>query len=218
MLGGFDRWTEFAASAFDRMLSRGDAPVDIRFGSHDAPRLASTANGTAGLFVDNFGLGFWARVDASGWRGRDVLRSMTRPDSPLNQCSGNFIIRKTRAGADYAQLPSAVVTEAEIDHIAIVDRGVYGTGTGAWPADWLDDAPWRIRDLAQKWADGAARWDAKIAAATRAARPANSPRSAAVMTAANRAAWAALQRSPHRFASLEGHALGLAPRVLGASR
>jgi hypothetical protein len=159
MLGGPDRWTIFAPGAFEKFARCGGS-FDVRYGSHavDALRFADSTNGTAGVFIDDYGLAFWAWVDARDWRINYTMRAITRADRPANQCSGNFLIRKKMTASHYAGLPVDIITDAEIDHIAVVEHGVYGRGTGVWVADWVDQAAWQIRDLAAQWADGAQRW------------------------------------------------------------
>src|SRR5262245_4631435 len=92
-------YERFDPRAFDALLARPTARIDIRWREHDseAPKLASTRDGTAGLFADDYGLGFWCRLENSStnW-GR--VGSITARREPCDRCSigGLSVVASTR--------------------------------------------------------------------------------------------------------------------------
>jgi hypothetical protein len=153
-----DRGTfeQFHRRAFDAMLGRPFAHVDIRWGGHDewAPVIASTRDGTAGFFADKYGLGFWCRLEANrtGW---SVVGSITRRRAPCDQCSIGGLIVIDRDRDRYLGATRETIRAARINHIALCGDAAYRQGTGVWPTHLdLADAPWRIQSMAESWSHG----------------------------------------------------------------
>ena len=65
-----------------------------------APRIADSRDHTAGMFVDNFGLAFWAKVESrEHW---NKLRMITTARNPIDQCSvGGLRIDTSREDAPW---------------------------------------------------------------------------------------------------------------------
>jgi hypothetical protein len=152
-----DDWIKIEPTAFDAMLASAPPSVPLLWGSHDDEAPPVARSGT--LFVDQYGLGFAATLDMRNTGGRissnwGLLRQMTQRVAPLDQCSLNMIIDDERR----VPYPGGVcrhVTRASFDHIAIVQKGAWGTGTGVWPTDRpIEDAPWHIRQMAARWECG----------------------------------------------------------------
>ena len=115
--------------------------------------LRTLRDGTAGIFADAYGLGFWAEVAVPANWGR--LQAMTTRKEPTDQCSvGGLRIDESRAD-HYLGGRRTTVTAARIDHICITSRAAYGATTGVWPADHdLSQAPWRIQQMSRHWGVG----------------------------------------------------------------
>jgi phage head maturation protease len=134
--------------AFKNMLRAG-TPVRLQFRTHDrAPAIASTSDGALALFEDDYGLGFSATLARPDW---GMVRSIVQGKSAL--ASVHFTDRRFRASSFKGEAVQRV-ERAEISHIAIVDRAVY-RATCVWRGDVpLDEAPLRVRDLANRWERG----------------------------------------------------------------
>jgi phage head maturation protease len=175
LLAGSCTYERFAATAFDRLLNRA-SPVAIRWGSHneDAPVLARTSDGTAGLFADEFGLGFWARVDVD--RHWPKVREITQRVNPVDRCSVGGLVIVASDQDRCLGAPRETVSQAHIDHIAIVDYSAAYKSTGVWPASHdLEMAPLRVQEMAARWSHGHAQWQRRANLIARAERIANGP-------------------------------------------
>jgi phage head maturation protease len=151
-------YERFAPTAFDDILSR-RTPIDIRFGGHERndPLLASTRDGSARLFVDDYGLGFEARIDTRANWGK--VRAITQRDNPFDRCSIGGLIVISSDQDKHLGTRRETIKRATIDHIAIVDHSAAYKETAVWPADHdLEMAPWRIQRMAARWSSGNADW------------------------------------------------------------
>ena len=138
------------------------APIDVRWFNHSesAARLAGTKNGTLSLFVDEYGLGFEAKLDIGDPANLYRLREITRRQDPMAFASiGGLVIKSYRLERYcYGAATCKVITSATFGHIAVTDRSAAYHATAVWPDVPLDAAPWKIRDLAARWRTGRARW------------------------------------------------------------
>src|SRR5215211_1653359 len=156
---------QFAPSAFAEMLARPRA-IDLRWETHsdDAPRLASSTAGSLSFFEDEYGLGFLAKLSMKDHWNWSYIRSITQKTKPTSLVSvGGLVIKSSRR--EMLQLGTTeVITSATIDHITICNDAAY-RWTAVWPAHLpLDDAPWKIQQLATRWTAGQAAWDRKLTA------------------------------------------------------
>lgn len=125
-----------APTAFADML-RLELPCSLLLGSHDGPLIASTDSATLELFSGPDALFFEATIfpDIEGFH------SLHR----YTQCSVNFVERETDQ--------DDVVTQAAIDHIALVEDGcAYGNHVGTWVAN-KPTSSLRLQCFAQRWAE-----------------------------------------------------------------
>jgi len=165
---GGGKLEQFAPGAFAEMLAR-PTKIDLRWGSHDdhAPRLANTIGGGLEFFADDYGLGFSATLSLKGATNYYRLSAMVQRKNPTSFCSiGGLMIKASRQ--EKVLIGTAeVVTSATIDHVTICNGAAYHR-TAVWPAHLpLDDAPWRIQELAARWAEGHAAWKRNSAARRR---------------------------------------------------
>jgi hypothetical protein len=160
-----DRLEQFEAGAFSALLSKSPT-IDLRWESHEpeAPQLASTADGSLTFFEDETGLGFEARLDMSDFWNWSRVRSITQKKNPMSLVSvgGLFISSSRRETLNIGQV--TVVTAASIDHITICKDAAYRS-TAVWPTHLpIEDAPWKIQNLASQWTEGRGAWDRKRSA------------------------------------------------------
>jgi phage head maturation protease len=208
LLAATGNYERFDRHAFDGFLARRPA-VAVQWADHsnDAPRLGSTTSGTAGLFADSYGLGFWVRLDMRSRNGRlsdhwSRIRQITQRGNAADRCSiGGLHIDREVIEKHLGNLCRSVMS-ARIDHITITADAAYRDLTGVWP-DHCDiaDAPWRIQTMAQTWQAGHAAWNArpKLLLSTRAVAKVVSPRRGGGM---NLLAFAALKPRHAHYATV----------------
>lgn len=131
-------------------------PVDVRFYNHEAsaPVIATTADGSARLYEDSYGLSFEVTLPSKAPGAVNMVRSIV--SGAYAGCSINITSMAADEWLDGA-CAKRLITAAEIDHIAIVSTqdAVYGAATAVWRADMpVDDAPIRIRNMAAQWGVG----------------------------------------------------------------
>jgi hypothetical protein len=110
-----------------------------------------------------FGLGFYAVVNLA--RHIDRSTDFVRGRAPADKASINLIIEDSvmERGESF---PLERVTRGTIDHVAIGIRSAW-EDTAVWSTHCpIDDAPWRIRDLAECWERGRKAWLEKERART----------------------------------------------------
>ena len=165
-------YEKFAPGTFAGMFAA-MPPIDLRWASHSdgAARLASTTRATLSLFVDEYGLGFEAQIDMSNSENWNRIRHITQKNDPMAFASVGGLVIKGKRWEKFGCAKCRVITEATISHITITDRSAAYQATAVWPAVPLDDAPWKIRELAARWGEGRAAWDRKQQIAARAATP-----------------------------------------------
>jgi len=151
---GDGKLEQFAPSAFAEMLARPKI-IDLRWDSHedDAPRLVATAGGGLSLFADEYGLGFLATLSMTRISiGR--LQAMMQRKDPKSFCSIGGLKIKASHQEKVLIGTAEVVTSATIDHVTICAKPSY-RGTGVWLDHVpLDQAPLRIQELDNQWAEG----------------------------------------------------------------
>jgi hypothetical protein len=160
-----DRLEQFEAGAFSALLSKSPT-IDLRWESHEpeAPQLASTADGTLSFFEDKFGLAFEARLDMSDFYNWSRVRAITQKKNPMSLVSvgGLFINSSRRERLNIGEVMT--VTAATIDHVCLCRDAAYRS-TGIWPTHLpIEEAPWKIQNLALQWQEGRAAWDRKPSA------------------------------------------------------
>lgn len=144
--------------AFDHMLNK-RGKIRVTWDSHadDAEVLAHDAE----LFVDGYGLAFSCQVDmrsaGNGRRNWSIIRAITTCNNPADQCSvGGLAIAAERSDV-VDGMPCTRVVQASIDHITICRDAAYGRFTACWPTHLpIEDAPWRVQELAAQWQAGKA--------------------------------------------------------------
>jgi hypothetical protein len=193
-----DEWLRIAHGAFTEMLNGPRLPeIKIQWGSHDADAevVASTGTGGVRFFQDNYGLGFSFVLN----RARDGYRigEMMRRDRPFDRCSTNFIVLTESIERVHQTGVCRVIKNATIDHVAVGLGMAAFMNTGIWPAhrDYpLDDAPWRIQEMAATWEDGSRQATAKRRREAE-ARPAAPASRLAAMLAPRMADYAAFRNA-----------------------
>lgn len=162
---GDGKLEQFARGAFSEMLAQ-SPKIELRWGTHDddAPKLVSSG---VSFFQDDYGFGFSASVDMGWGQVSAMTRSRTRNGRPLNMVSVGGLIIKASHSEKLLLGTTEIVTEATINHLTITDSAAY-RGTAVWPAHLpLDDAPYKIQDLADRWSRGNAAWTRSAAARRR---------------------------------------------------
>ena len=158
-------------------------------------------------------MGFEAQIDMGDSENWNRIRQITQKNDAMAFASVGGLIIKNHRWEKFGVANCRVITEATIGHITITDKSAAYNATAVWPADPLDNAPWKIRELAARWSDGRAAWDRKKIEQSRrraAAAPtkSTSEASAAAMLASRQGEFAAIRR-----ASLQMRARGTAPVI-----
>jgi hypothetical protein len=151
-----ENWQRIAPGAFTAML-RQLPDIKLQWGSHepDAECLASVKSGGVEFFEDDFGLGFSFVLNLMKHRGQ--VAAITRRDRPADQCSVNMIVTNATDETIFGSGHCNVIRAATIDHVAVGLTNAAYRDTGVWPTHCaLDEAPWRIRELAARWREGRA--------------------------------------------------------------